>query len=244
LELEMTRQFSRGIYFRGWYEIRRNITDVGGGLMGSTIGSESEDPHNRSRDRGWQEGVDAEKWRLATVWDLPVGREMRFGSDLPGWANHILGNWTTAFVLNGWNRQHFTPTYSGTDPSNTGRDSGRPDQSCDANGFGDTPGQLWNPACFSVPPHGIGRYGTGTRGGLSGPLRWYTEFNLFKKWNLTGSEGGPYLKVEAFIHNLFNHRNNDPHLDDNTDIASPSFGVFSPNPFDSRRTEIRLRLGL
>jgi hypothetical protein len=243
LELELTRQFSRGIYFRGWYEIRRNINDVDGGVFGSTIGAETEDPHDRSRDRGWQDGVSAESWRIAAVWDLPVGRGMRFGSDLPGWANHILGNWTTAVLFEGRNRQHYTPSYSGADPSNTGRYWGRPDQSCDPNGFGDTPGQLWNPACFSVPPNGIGRYGTATRGGLWGPRIWDSILNLFKKWNLTGSEGGPYFKVEAFIWNLFNHRNDEPQYNYNTAIGLPWFGVFSASSWDSRRPEIRLRLG-
>jgi hypothetical protein len=243
LELEATRQFSRGIYFRGWWEVRRNISDVDGGLMGSTSGSESEAPHDRSRDRGRQDFTPSERWRLSTVWDLPMGRGMRFGSDLPGWANHILGNWTAAFLLWGYNRQHYTPSYWGSDPSNTGRYRRRSDQSCDPNGFGDTPGQLWNPAYFSTPPKNAGRYGTATRGGLWGPRQWFTDFNLFKKWNLTGSEGGPYFKVEAFIHNIFNHCNDGPLHGSNTNIGWANFGVFSASTWDRRRPEIRLRLG-
>ena len=210
--------------------------------MGSTIGAETEDPHDRSRDRGRQTGFPEQRWRVATVWELPVGRGMNFGNDLPGWANHILGNWTVAFLFSGFSQAHYTPVYSGADPSNTGRFGGRPDQRCDANGFGGTPGQLWNPACFSVPPQGVGRYGTATRGGLWGPRGWGTMLNLFKKWNLTGSERGPYFKVEAFIGNIFN-RANTTQYPMSTLINDPNFGVFNVDLGACRRIDIRSRLG-
>ena len=241
LELEATRQFRRGLYMRGWWEWRSNLTDVDPGLFSSTIGFESEDPTNRKRDKGWQNGVSAKRFRVATVWDVPIGRGMRYGSDLPGILQHIFGNWTTAFLMSGSSGARFTPTYSGSDPSNTGRSSGRPDQLCNGNGFGDAPGQVWNRACFAVPPNGVGRYGTASRGSLSGPLSWFTNMNLFKTWYLTGDESGPYFKAEAWMENFLNHANSsNPSA---TDISSASFGLFTPNSWEARRIHIRLRLG-
>ena len=241
LEVEATRQFSKGIYFRGWWEARRALTDVDPGLFSSTIGFEAEDPTNRSRDKGWQNGVAGQRWLARTAWDLPVGRGKRFGSGLSGVLNHIVGNWTVAFVYNGSTRAHFTPTYSGSDPSNTGRSSGRPDMSCDANGFGNTPGRLWNPACFSVPTAGIGRYGNTTRGVLWGPAYWNTDLNLFKKWNLTGNESGPYLQIDMYAANAFNHRNASGPA--STNISAANFGVFNTSGGEARYIQFRARIG-
>ena len=166
LEVEATRQFSRGVYVRSWWEWKKNLADVDPGLFSSTIGFEAEDPLNRSRDKGIQNGIPrrwrfaavwglpSQRWRFAAVWGLPIGRGQRFGSGMGRFANLFLGDWTTAFIFQGRSGVYaaFTPSYSGSDPSNTGRSSGRPDALCNGNNFGPTPGQGWNPACFAVPP--------------------------------------------------------------------------------------------
>lgn len=241
IEIEGTRQFAKGIYYRGWWEYRRVLTDVDPGLFSSTIGFEAEDPGDRRRDKGWQNGVSPVRWSSRVVWDVPVGRGMRFGGGLPGAMNHLLGNWTVAFIYNGSTHARFTPTYSGPDPSNTGRTSGRPDQTCDPNGFGSTPGRLWNPACFAVPQAGIGRFGTATRGVLWAPAAWTTALNVFKRWSLTGKESGPYLQVDMYADNAFNHRNASGPA--STNITSANFGVFNTNGGETRFISFRARLG-
>jgi len=241
LEIEATRQFAKGVYFRGWWETRKVMTDVDPGLFSSTIGFEAEDPGNRSRDKGWQNGISPQRWTARVVWDLPVGRGKRFGSGIPGVLNHILGGWTTAFIYSGSTHARFTPTYSGSDPSNTGRTSGRPDMTCDPNGFGSTPGRLWNPACFSVPRAGIGRFGSAQRGILWGPTDWNTDFNVFKRWSLTGNESGPYFQLDLYAQNAFNHRNASGPASLN--ISAANFGIFNTSGGQSRYILFRARLG-
>jgi hypothetical protein len=241
LEAEATRQFARGIYIRAWWEVRKVLTDVDPGLFSSTIGFQAENPLNRSRDKGWQNGVSSQRWTGRAVWDIPVGRGQRFGGGLPGILNHILGNWTVAFITSLATHAHYTPTYSGSDPSNTGVTSGRPDISCDANGFGDTPGRLWNPACFSIPPAGIGRFGTATRGVLWAPASWNSDFNVFKRWSLTGKESGPYLQVDMYAANAFNHRNASGPA--STNISAANFGIFNTSGGESRYIQVRARIG-
>jgi hypothetical protein len=241
LEVEATRQFAKGIYYRGWWEYRKVLSDVDAGLFSSSIGFEAEDPGNRSRDKGWQNGISPVRWSSRVVWDIPVGRGMRFGSGLPGALNHVLGNWTVAFINNGSAHARFTPTYSGSDPSNTGRTSGRPDQTCDPNGFGSTPGRLWNRACFAVPQAGIGRFGTATRGVLWAPTTWTTALNVFKRWRLTGKDAGPYLQVDMYADNSFNHRN--AAAPASTNITAANFGVFNTSGGETRYISFRARLG-
>ena len=241
MELEATRQFSKGLYMRSWYEYKKNLADVLPGLFASTVGFEAEDPLDRVRDKGIQNGIAKQRWRIATVLGLPVGRGQRYGSNMGGVLNAILGNWTTAFIYTGRIGAAFTPTYSGSDPSNTGRSAGRPDALCDGNNFGDTPGRGWDPSCFAIPPAGIGRYGTAARGVLFGPADWGANLNLFKRFNLTKYERGPYFNIEAYINNVFNHRNASGPA--STNISAANFGVFNTSGGQSRVHAFRLRIG-
>lgn len=241
LEVEATRQFSRGIYLRSWFEWKKNLADVIPGLFSSTIGFEAEDPLDRKRDKGIQNGIRRQRWHLAMVWDLPVGQGRQFATDAGGALNTLIGDWTAAFKFTGGQGTAFTPSYSGSDPSNTGRSSGRPDQLCNPNGFGETPGIGWNKSCFAIPPAGIGRYGNASRGMLIAPRDWGTELNVFKRFNLTQYENGPYFKFETYISNLLNHRNaSGP---SSTNISAANFGLFQPSGWEARRIVFRLRLG-
>ena len=241
LELEATRQFSRGIYVRSWWEWKKNLADVIPGLFSSTIGFEAEDPLDRKRDKGIQNGIRRQRWRLAAVWSFPVGQGERYGSDMGGILNTLVGNWAAAFNFRGGSGTAFTPSYSGSDPSNTGRSSGRPDQLCNPNGFGETPGRGWNPSCFAIPEAGIGRYGNASRGMLIAPRDWGTDLNLFKRFNLTQYENGPYFNFETYISNIVNHRNSSG--PSSTNISAANFGIFNTSTWDARRIVFRLRLG-
>lgn len=68
-------------------------------------------------------------------------------------------------------------------------------------------------------------------------------FNMFKKWNLTGKENGPYFQADLYVFNLFNHRNSSSLGPVSNNIGSPQFGFYSPDPWDSRHPHFRLKLG-
>ena len=240
LELEATRQFSQGIYVRSWYEWKKNLSDVEPGLFSSTIGFEAENPLDRARDKGIQSGIARQRWRIATVWSLPVGQGERFGSDMGGVLNALFGNWTTAFIYRGRVGSAATAIYSGSDPSGTGRSAGRPDALCDANGFGPTPGQGWNRDCFIIPEARIGRYGSASRGSLFGATSWGADLNLFKRFQLTKYENGPYFNIEMYGQNIFNHRNASGA---GTNITSANFGLFKTSGGQARWLQFRVRLG-
>jgi hypothetical protein len=236
LEIEVARQFSSGLYFRAWYGWLKTINDVQAGLFGSSTGWFIDDPYDRSRDKGWQDGTTPVKSRWVAVYELPFGRGKRFLNNSGFW-NQLLGNWTVAPAFNIFSSQRYTPIFSGADPANIGVSGGRPDQICDGNGAGPGPGHVWDPTCFTVPPNG--RYGNAARGILAGPTLWFADFNVLKHWNLTGKENGPYFKFEWYAVNIFNHRNSTG--PQSPDIANPNFGVFIPG--GSRTMYFRLRLG-
>src|SRR5262249_19620237 len=127
--------------------------------------------------------------------------------------------------------------YSGQDPANVGTSGGRASSICDGNDFGDGPGVVWNPACYTYPA--AGSYGNAGRGSLFGPTIWQLDFNVFKRVNLTNKENGPYLKVEWFCNKLLNHRNSSGPK--STNIARANFGRFIPG--GHRSMYFRFRIG-
>ena len=56
---------------RSWYEYKKNLADVLPGLFASTVGFEAEDPLDRVRDKGIQNGIAKQRWRIATVLGTP-----------------------------------------------------------------------------------------------------------------------------------------------------------------------------
>ena len=55
-EFEVTRQFSSGLYLRGWIARLNTLNDIQGGLFGSTVGLFIEDPYDRANEKGHQNG--------------------------------------------------------------------------------------------------------------------------------------------------------------------------------------------
>ncbi|MSO22392.1 MAG: hypothetical protein EXQ58_03865 [Acidobacteria bacterium] len=108
---------------------------------------------------------------------------------------------------------------------------------CDPYSGNSEPGFFWNRKCFVVPPNG--RFGTASRGFLGGRTSWNTNFNVFKKFNLTKIEVGPYLKLELYVQNFFNHAN--AAGPSSTTIDSANFGRFDAD--GSRSMYIRVRIG-
>jgi hypothetical protein len=107
LELELSRQFSQGLYFRGWYSWSKTLNDVLGGRLGDSVGVESQDAYNRSGDKGWQDGVTPQRFRFVAVYEMPFGRGKGIGSGIPGWLNHIVGGYSIAPLMTiggGWRR--------------------------------------------------------------------------------------------------------------------------------------------
>ena len=244
LELELTRQFSRGLYLRGWYDWKKSLNDVLGGRLGDSIGGEIEDPYNRAREKGYQAGYTPHTGRIVAVWDLPAGRNKRFLSGAPGWLNHIVGGWSAAPLLTFSGHSRYQPEFTGRDTGNIGRSSVgaiplRADiiPGCDPYAGGTLPGFYWNKACFDFPPNG--RLGSAARGVLRGPWVYNLDFNAFKTWQLTGKETGPYLKAEFYSTNFLNHRNTGGPA--STNITSPNFGRF--NTGGNRGIYFRFRVG-
>ena len=100
------------------------------------------------------------KFVFNMVMELPFGKGRRYMADANGAVNAVLGGWKLIWVSQFQSGQFFSPSYSGSDPSNTNTFGGLPDRIADGNLDGDQRKvEKWfDWQAFTRPP--AGRYGT------------------------------------------------------------------------------------
>ena len=167
----------------------------------------------------------------SVVYDLPLGRGKRYGSNWNNATNSLLGGWqvtliekiTSGFpvpIVDSFNESGVFFNSGGN-----GNNFNRPDQvkGCDTSvsnhGFEK---QYINPACFV---HAVGHLGDASRVPVYGPGFVNTDFSVIKQFALPWENMGLSFRTEFF--NLFNH----------AQFASPVNDISAPfNPTTGRTT--------
>jgi hypothetical protein len=153
------------------------------------------------------------------LYDLPLGKGKRYGSNWGGVANAVLGNWQvnlieraeSGFPLFVVDSANTGPTFTNLQPAdgNTGTylnynffSFNRPDLIGDPNGKHCLPNTFFNTCAFGHAPGG--ELGTAPRAPIYGPRFVNTDFSIMKDLPLSLREG---MKVQfrAEFFNLFNH---------------------------------------
>lgn len=119
------------------------------------------------------------------IWQIPVGRGQRFLSNVPVVADYILGGWQFYWIGYFESGRFFSPSFSGSDPSNTNTSGGLPDRVCDGNlpTSERSIGHWFDASCFVVPPKG--RFGNSGAYVLEGPGNQVQNLSLAKIFALT-----------------------------------------------------------
>jgi Carboxypeptidase regulatory-like domain/TonB dependent receptor len=167
---------------------------------------------------------------LAGNWDLPFGRNKAIGSNLPGWANQVIGGFALNGTLTAETGLPFTPSYSlCTEDQDI---DGQGGTLCRPNGIGSGPQASLHKGAFDPVSHSVayfspvptlayagqvsgpysrpfpGTFGNIERDSLFGPGLINTDLALAKKFFLT-EKLNFQLTAQAF--NVFNHPNlNEP----------------------------------
>jgi len=138
-----------------------------------------ENPYNLGL---WSHDAYTARHRFITnfIYPLPFGRGQRWGSNSPAIARAVLGNWTINWNTELQSGQYFTPSYSGSDPSNSNTYGGFPDRICNGNlpASQRTTTMWFNAACFAVPQPG--HFGNSGANIIEGPGIDVTNMNLSK----------------------------------------------------------------
>jgi len=139
---------------------------------------------------------------FTTIWDLPFGKGRRWMAHAPKPVEVMLGGWLLQTVHYFQRGQYFTPSFAGSDPSNTNTVGGLPDRVADGNlARGDRAIKRWfDPAAFVAPPQG--RFGNSGVNILEGPglnlhhLAVTKNFKVTERWRVV---------YQASLNNIFNH---------------------------------------
>jgi hypothetical protein len=212
LDIGVERKFSHGLTFQSGWTWAKNMTDVGNDDEMDWI----ENPYDRRSEMANVYWMPRHKFVSEALYELPYGKGKRFGSNVPSVVNQVLGNWQISGVLLFQTGQFRTPSFSGSDPSNTRTEGGRPDQVNDPKLANPTINGWFNPAAFVVPPNG--RFGNSARGVIVGPGISNFDFGLFKYFNFTEKAR---LQIRMTATNFFNHPN---YANPNTNISSSNVG--------------------
>lgn len=174
------------------------------------------------------------------IWTIPVGRGRAFGSDMPGWANAIIGGWDLGFLGIWQSGSVFTVgsgrrTAASTAGSWANYSGDRNIGTVERQGAGViyfTPEQV---AQFTFP--GAGEIGTSGRNSFRGPRFFNVDTSIVKKFPMFWEQHTVTFRAEMY--NTFNNSNfGNP----GASIVTPqSFGRISATVGNARIMQMALR---
>jgi hypothetical protein len=215
MQFEAERKFAQGLYFQvGWTWAK----DLGTGVNGPETGTTIQDAYNRRADYGDDLYIRRHRLVASYIWVLPFGRGKHWLGNLRGIPGQIVGDWRIAGITVLQTGELFTPSFTGSDPSNTNTVGGRPDRI--ANGNLPTSQRSLNhwfdASAFAVPPANAGRFGNSGIGVLEGPGTITFDLALYKEFRFK-ERGRVQLQFAAT--NALNHPN---FLNPNANISAPT----------------------
>lgn len=145
LQVELNKRFGRGLGFRMNYTWSKAMDE-----QSSLAEWKTQDPFNIRNDWSRSSWDLQHVFQIAYQWDLPFGRDRRWGANWSGAADALLGGW----ALEGFTRFNTGPPVnvrSGRDIANVGRSYQRPDVTCDPNSGPRSAERWYNVDCFQFP---------------------------------------------------------------------------------------------
>jgi hypothetical protein len=253
-----TKSAQHGIYALIGYTYARNFDSGMPDGLGTNVGAIFWPlPGTQRLDWGLSQLNINDTFTASILYDLPFGKGKRFGGNMGGVANAILGNWQvnlieraeSGFPLFVVDSANIGPTATPA-PGNTGTDLNynffsfnRPDLVGDPNGKHCLPNTEFNTCAFGHAPPG--ELGTAPRAPVYGPRFVNTDFSIMKDFPLSFREGMK-LQFRAEFFNLLNHpqffMGGIADLGEQ-DISSPSsFGIINQTLNNPRLIQFALRL--
>ncbi|HXK58851.1 MAG TPA: TonB-dependent receptor [Acidobacteriota bacterium] len=220
LLVEVERRYSAGLYLRGSYTFSRSITDA-------YTDDNDKYPYYQNpldilgAEKGLSSGHMAHRLVTSVIWDLPFGQGRQWLSDLPGYANWLLGGWEmgTIVAANGgramtvWGRQNLNlGGWLGDQPrAHRLADGSLPDDQRSIAKWFDT-------AAFVKPADYT--FGNAGRNILIGPGAFNVDFALYKNF-FPGLLESDRIQFRWEMFNALNHTNfNNP----DTNVPNLTFG--------------------
>jgi hypothetical protein len=236
-QTQVERRYNSGFMFNASYSYT-DSKSTGIDQGNSSLGGVPYNPFQPQLDYTQDAWVSHNRFVFYGVYDLPVGRNRKFGRGMSKWADAVIGGWQTTFQMFAKSGTAFTPYWTCDNCGNSARMVGPGNiasESIDALGdFNDFIGyrplvvgnykqhvadQLFDPSAFAPPPMGADVFtnsGVARKNLLWGPGGWGVNFGVHKDFQfgerVTASFG-------ADVDNIFNHPIRMP----NQDFGDSSF---------------------
>ena len=227
-ELAFQKRYSKNLTFDVNYTHTLLTEDVAFRTWGSFAGDSDIYGYpsyswDRRYDRGNDGGLAPNRLVGTAVWALPVGKGQRFGSNLPGVLQKVIGGWETSYVLTMRDGYYTDVGCSGCQDFGYARENYSRlavNQVGNPNTGSRTTSSWFNASAFA-PNTVDGQFGNAPPATIQGPGLFNLDFGIIK--NVPIHEN---LKLEfrALMMNATNHAN---WALPNTDIASSTVGVIS-----------------
>jgi len=200
LQLKAERRLSGGFYILGAYTFGKTVTNGPGQGVGVGQGVRYF-PYLPSPDAddGASDTDVRHAFNLSFIWELPFGRDRRFGSNMSGPVETILGNWQVNGIIRARTGLPLAMSMA-TDQSGTALGN-RPNQICSGELPKDqrTVLQWFDTTCFVAPTPGT--FGNARRTVFSGPGLSNVDMSLFKTFKYSNRWS---LQFRAEVFNLLN----------------------------------------
>ncbi|MCI0456292.1 MAG: carboxypeptidase-like regulatory domain-containing protein [Gemmataceae bacterium] len=234
LILRAEKRFSQGLFFLANYTWSKALSNGPGQNIGVNQGTRYFPlPQSLVGDNADKASSDTDlrhQFSLSYLYDLPIGRNRPFLSDLSGVAEGFLGGWQISGITRIRSGFPLALTTGFFDSANAGVGN-RPDRICD--GAGPKTVQQWfDTSCF---PLVFGRLGNSARSVLSGPRQVNFDFSILKTIPLREPMR---LEFRTEFFNIFNHAQFDV---PDTNSSSGTFGTISSTINTSRQIQFALK---
>jgi Carboxypeptidase regulatory-like domain len=222
-QTEFTRHYKHGLMLDVSYtylDQRSSALDT----ANSSLGGIGYNPFQPNADYGIDGYVSKHRFIAYGIYDLPVGRNRRFGSGMSKWADTLIGGWQTTFNMFAKSGQGFTPFWAcdDCDPVEPGNIAvGSIDAVGDFNtepsfrpvvlsnrintGQHGSNAVIWNSSAFGVPSIGsdlLSNPAVAKRNMLTGPGAWGVNLGIHKAFPIGERVVATF---GADFDNIFNH---------------------------------------
>ncbi len=99
LQIAVNRRYANGLTVFGNYNFSKTIQNMESALRNDNI-ARPLDYYNLDLEYSLGDFDQTHTWKFAVVYELPVGHDRRFGKDMPGALDAIVGGWTVSVLGN------------------------------------------------------------------------------------------------------------------------------------------------
>lgn len=208
LQLRLEKRFSHGLQFEAAYTYSHALDDASDASLGSQNQGDFRLQTAPYLEYGNADFDVRHRFVFNFVYELPFGQGQRFGSNMSGIANQIVGNWRVTGIISAQTGNWFTPTddvvnISNSDCGGAVFNCARPDVMGNPNAAPCVPGTLFN-TCAFVANTVLGTFGDAGRNIIRGPGLQNWDLSFIKQFPIKDQMR---FEFRAEFFNIWNHPN-------------------------------------